>query len=110
LFLQTVGIIVFSDTLIGYSSQHQSIWYFFTYLLSSGILVFWLFSIALLMVDSRQGSYIPSAVLCGYHKHSPEQNEYPTSLAYGLPGMEVEQELILTQPSRTVLYELLSGL
>ena len=39
-----------------------------------------------------------------------QQHKYPTNLADGLPGMEVEQELILAQPSWTVLYERLSGL
>jgi hypothetical protein len=37
-----------------------------------GILTFEFFGIALLMVASRQGSYIPSAVLCGYDKNEPE--------------------------------------
>jgi hypothetical protein len=41
---------------------------------------------------------------------SSKPTKYATNQACGFPGIEVEQELNLAQPSWTVFYEHLSGL
>jgi hypothetical protein len=72
-------------------------------------LVLWLFSVALRMLSlARDRAFLPLFSAAG--NIVLKQSEYPTNLAYGLPGKEVEQELNLAQPSWTVLYERLSGL
>jgi hypothetical protein len=104
---------VFSKvTLSSYSSSQQSIWYFRTYLLLSGM--GYLFSAGSAsrcspspLARERTFLLLSSAAIINIHL---KQHEYPGNLAHSLPGMEVEKELNLAQPSWTVLYERLCGL
>lgn len=73
-------------------------------------MIFWLFSFALLMVVLAMDFPFLLLFSTAIIKMSLKQHEYPTNLAYELPGMEVEQELNLVQPSWTVLHERLNGL